>query len=65
MQFVGNLGDGLIGVHQLNLDTRDEGAVNPFFSGDAAGLVDDGAQITLCQTHAPSVVTYLVLFGTV
>ena len=65
VQFFGNLGDGLIGVHQLNLDACDKGAVYPFLGGDTAGLADDGAQITLCQTHALSVVPYLVLFGTV
>ena len=65
IEIIGNTGNGLVGVHEFHFDTGDEGAVNPFFSGDAAGLADDGAQITLCQAHAPSVVTYLVLFGTV
>ena len=43
VQFLGNLGDGLIGVHQLNLDACDKGAVYPFLGGDAAGLADDCA----------------------
>ena len=65
VQLVGNLGDRLTGVHQFHLDACDEGTVNPFFSGDAAGLADDGAQIALSQAHPIGIVTYLVLFGTV
>ena len=65
MQFVGNLGNGLTRVHEFYLDTGNEGTVYPFLGRNTAGLADDGTQITLCETHPISVVTYLVLFGTV
>ena len=64
MQFVSNLSDGLARVHQFHLDTGDEGTINPFLSRYTAGLADNGAQIAFGQTHAISIVSYLVLFGT-
>ena len=42
----------------------DEGTVDPVFGGDAAGLTDDGAKITLGETHSLGIVTNLVLFAT-
>ena len=44
--------------------TRDEGTVYPVFGNGTAGLADDGAQVSLCETHAPGIVAYLVMFGT-
>ena len=65
VQFVGNLGDGLTGMHEFHFDAGDEGAVDPFLGSHTAGLADDGTQITLCETHAVGVIADLVLFGIV
>ena len=65
VQFVGNLGDGLTGVHKFHFDAGDEGTVDPLFGCDAARLADNGAKIALGETHAVGIVAYLMLFGTV
>ena len=65
MQFVGDLSDWLVGMHQFHFDAGDESTINPFLGSHTAGLADDGTQITLSETHAISIVTNLVLFGTV
>ena len=65
VEVVGNAGDGLVGVHQLDFYAHDEGAVNPFLGSDAAGLADDGAEVALSEAEAVGIVADLVLSGTV
>ena len=50
---------------QFNLDVFDEGAINPFFCGGAAGLANNGAEIALCEAHLVGIVTDLVLVSSV
>ena len=54
----------LVSVAQFYFYAGDEGAVYPIFGSGTAGLADDGAQISLCETHAPGIVAYLVMFVT-
>ena len=49
---------------QFYFDAGDEGTVNPVFSGGAAGLSDNGAQVALGKAHTLGVVAYLMMFGT-
>lgn len=48
-------------MSQLHLDTDDEGKVNPLFCRRTTCLADDGAEITLRQTHLVGIETNLVL----
>ena len=61
VHLLGNLGDGLVGMAQLHLDTGDEGKVNPLFCRRTTCLADDGAEVTLCETHLVGIETDLVL----
>ena len=54
----------LVCVAQFYFDAGDEGTVNPVFGGSAAGLADDGSQVSLGETHALGIVAYLVMLGT-
>ena len=51
-------------VAQFYFDAGDEGTVYPVFGGGAAGLSDDGAQVSLSEAHAVGIVAYLVMLGT-
>ena len=64
MHLVGNLCCRLVRVAQFYFDACDEGTVYPVFGSCAAGLADDGAQVSLCETHALCIVAYLVMLGT-
>ena len=64
MHLIGNLRCRLVRVAQFYFDACDEGTVYPVFGGGAAGLSDDGAQVSLSEAHAVGIVSYLVLFGT-
>ena len=64
MHFIGYLCRRLVCVLQFYFDADDEGTVYPVFGGGAAGLSDDGAQVSLSEAHAVGIVAYLVLFGT-
>ena len=46
VEVFGDLVDGLVGVHQVHLDADDERLVNPPLGSDAAGLTDDGTEVT-------------------
>jgi len=61
VHLLGNLGDGLVGMSQLHLDAGDEGKVNPLFCRRTTCLADDGAEVTLRQTHLIGIETNLVL----
>ena len=65
VEFFCDAGNGLVGVHEFHFDTGDEGAVNPFFGGDTAGLTDYGAKIAVGEAEAIGIIADLVLFGTV
>jgi len=45
VHLVADGGDGLVGVHQVNLDAGDQGVVDPLLATLAAHLLDDGAQV--------------------
>ena len=64
MHLFGYLRCRLICVAQFYFDAGDEGTVNPVFGGSAAGLADDGAQVSLSEAHAVGIVAYLVMLGT-
>ena len=64
MHLIGNLCCSFIRVAQFYFYTRDEGTVYPVFGGGAAGLSDDGAQVSLGEAHAVGIVAYLVMLGT-
>ena len=64
MHLIGNLCCRFIRVAQFYFYTHDEGTVNPVFGSGTADLADDGAQVSLCETHAPGIVSYLVMLGT-
>ena len=51
-------------VAQFYFDAGDEGTVYPVFGGGAAGLSDDGAQVSLSEAHTVGIVAYLVMLGT-
>ena len=64
MHLIGNLRCRLVRVAQFYFDACDEGTVYPVFGGGAAGLSDDGAQVSLSEAHAVGIVAYLMMFGT-
>lgn len=64
MHLIGNLCCRLVRVVQFYFDACDEGTVYPVFGGGAAGLSDDGAQVSLSEAHAVGIVAYLVMLGT-
>ena len=64
MHLLSDLRHRLICVAQFYFDTGDEGAVYPVFGSGAAGLTDDGTQVTLGEAHALSIVAYLVVLST-
>ena len=64
MHLIGNLCCRLVRVAQFYFDACDEGTVYPVFGGGAAGLSDDGAQVSLSEAHAVGIVAYLVILGT-
>ena len=65
VEVFGDLVHGLVGVHQVHLDSDDERLVNPSFGGETASLTDDGTEVTFGETQALGVVTDLMLLGTV
>ncbi len=64
MHLIGNQRCRLVRVAQFYFDAGDEGTVYPVFGGGAAGLSDDGAQVSLSEAHAVGIVAYLVMLGT-
>ena len=64
MHLIGNLRCRFIRVAQFYFDACDEGTVYPVFGGGAAGLSDEGAQVSLSEAHAVGLVAYLVMLGT-
>ena len=50
---------------QFDLDVFDEGTVNPFLGGGAAGLAYNSAEIALCEAHLVGIETDLVLMSSV
>ena len=64
MHLIGNLCCRLVRVAQVYFDACDEGTVYPVFGGGAAGLSDDGAQVSLSEAHTLGIVAYLVMLGT-
>ncbi len=61
MHLIGNLRCRLVRVAQFYFDACDEGTVYPVFGCGAAGLSDDGAQVSLSEAHAVGIVDYLVM----
>ena len=64
MHLIGYLRCRLVCVAQFYFYAGDEGTVYPVFGGGAAGLSDDGAQVSLSEAHAVGIVAYLVMLGT-
>ena len=52
-------------VAQFYFDASDEGTVYPVFGGGAAGLADNGAQVSFGEAHVLGIVANLMMFGTV
>ena len=48
-------------MHQFHLDTSYEGTIYPILRSDSACLMDDGAEITLRNAHAISIVAYAMM----
>ena len=46
---------------QFNLNVFDEGTVNPFLGGGAAGLADNSSKIALSEAHLVGIEADLVL----
>ena len=65
VEFFCDAGNGLVGVHEFHFDSGDEGAVNPFFGGDTAGLTDYGAKIAVGEAEAIGIIADLVLVSSV
>ena len=51
-------------VVQFYFYAGDEGTVYPVFGGGAAGLADNGAQVSFGEAHTVGIVAYLVMLGT-
>ena len=64
MHLLGYLRCRFVCVAQFYFNAGDEGTVYPVFGGGAAGLSDDGAQVSLSEAHAVGIVAYLVMLGT-
>ena len=64
MHLIGYLRCRLVCVVQFYFYAGDEGTVYPVFGGGAAGLSDDGAQVSLSEAHAVGIVSYLMMLGT-
>ena len=48
-------------MFQFNFDVFEEGAINPFLGGGAAGLADNGTKIALRKTHLIGIEADLML----
>ena len=65
MHLIGYLRCQLVCVAQFYFDAGDEGTVYPFFGGGAAGLADNGAQVSFGEAYVLGIEANLVMFGTV
>ena len=65
MHLLGYLRCRFIRVAQFYFYAGDKGTVYPVLGGGAAGLADNGAEITLCEAKTVGIVAYLMVLCTV
>ena len=65
MHLLGYLRRWFVRVAQFYFYAGDEGAVYPVLGGGAAGLADNGAEVTLGEAKTVGIVAYLMVLCTV
>ena len=61
VHLLGYLRCRFIRVAQFYFYAGDKGTVYPVLGGSAAGLADDGAEITLCEAKTVGIIAYLMV----